>query len=269
MTKLPPLGMGTWGMGGKFERDESNIKKSIAILKYGLDSGIKLIDVAEIYGAGLTESIVGQTIKEYLRSDIYLVSKVWKTNLRYNDVLRSCEQSLARLGTNYIDLYLIHWPNEEVPLQETMEAMEYLLQKGLVRNVGVSNFSVALMQQAQTFLPNHKLFADQIEYNLSQRSAEQDIIPYCVKNRINIMAYRPLAKGKIPLLNNEIINNLAKKYNKTPVQIALNWITSQNITIIPKTSNIEHLKENMGVLGWKLGEDDIKMLTQLPQSTWV
>lgn len=262
MTALPLLGMGTWGMGGRFERDESNIKESIDILKYGLDSGIKLIDVAEIYGAGLTESIVGQAIQGYSRPDIYLVSKVWKTNLHYNDVLRSCEQSLARLKTDYLDLYLIHWPNEEAPLQETMEAMEYLLQKKFIRNVGVSNFSVALMQQAQNFLPNHKLFASQIEYNLSQRSAEQYIIPHCVKNNIHIMAYRPLAKGKIPLLNNEIINTLAKKYNKTPVQITLNWITSQNITVIPKTGNIEHLKENMGILGWKLTENDIKMLSQ-------
>ena len=117
--------------------------------------------------------------------------------------------SLVRLGTNYIDLYLIHWPNEKCS-SGNYGSYGIFAAKGLVRNVGVSNFSVALMQQAQTFLPNHKLFLI-IEYNLSQRSAE-DIIPYCVKNRINIMAYRPLAKGT--LLNNEIINNLAKNIIK-------------------------------------------------------
>src|SRR3989338_10418433 len=107
MGEIPLLGMGTWGMGGKFERDDSNIKESIAILKYGLDLGIRLIDVAEIYGGGLTESIVGQAILGYPRADICLVSKVWKTNLRYNDVLKACEQSLTRLKTNYLDVYLI------------------------------------------------------------------------------------------------------------------------------------------------------------------
>lgn len=264
MATLPLLGMGTWGMGGRFERDESNIKESVTILRYGLDLGIKLIDMAEIYGAGLTESIVGQAIQGYPRSELCLVSKVWKTNLHYQDVLLACDRSLNRLKIDYLDLYLIHWPNEAIPLEETMEALEYLLQKGFIRNIGVSNFSVALMQQAQNFLKNNGLTANQVEYNLSQRSAEQDIIPYCVSHDIKVMAYRPLAKGAIPLLNSKIINTLAKKYNKTPVQIALNWITSQNITVIPKTGDIKHLKENAGILGWKLAEHDIKILAQQP-----
>lgn len=266
---MPLLGMGTWGMGGKFERDKSNIQESITTLKYGLDLGINLIDVAEIYGAGLTEEIVGQAIEGYSRNNIILVSKVWKTNLKYNDVLQACEQSLARLKTDYIDYYLIHWPNEAIPLAETMEAMAYLRNKDLIRNIGVSNFSVELMKQAQEFLPNINLATNQIEYNLSQRSAEQDIIPYCIKKNIHIMAYRPLAKGKIPLQNNETINTLANKYNKTPVQIALNWIISQNITVIPKTSNINHLKENAGVLGWNLSEDDIKIISNYSKKSHI
>lgn len=258
--EMPLLGMGTWGMGGKWEKDSSNIKESVEILRAGLDVGIRLIDVAELYGEGMTEEIVGEAIQGYKREEIFIISKVWKIHLRYDDVLKAAEGSLKRLRTDYIDLYLVHWPNEEVPLKETMKAMEYLADKGLAHHIGVSNFSVALMKEAQKYLEHTKLAANEVEYNLIERSVEQDIIPYCRANNIQVIAYRPLAKGKLAEEHNELLRNLAKKYDKTPVQVALNWTMSKGIVAIPRASSVEHLKENYGALGWSLDAEDIESL---------
>ncbi|MBI2045834.1 MAG: aldo/keto reductase [Parcubacteria group bacterium] len=257
---IPALGMGTWGMGGKYERDESNIEQSISILKQGLALGIRLIDTAELYGEGLTEEIVGQAIKGHNREDIFLITKVWKTNLRHDAVLAAAEKSLKRLQTDYIDLYLIHWPNEAAPLLETMRALEELVSNKKVRHIGVSNFSVPIMEEAQSYLSKTTLAANQIEYSLLERSAEKEIIPFCKENNIKVIAHRPLAKGKLALEQKEILNTLSKKYQKTPIQIALNWLISQDIVVIPKTANAGHLKEICGAVGWRLEETDTGLL---------
>jgi len=253
---IPLLGMGTWGMGGKYKKDPSNIDESVKILRAGLDMGIKLIDVAELYGLGLTEEIVGEAIAGYAREDIFIISKVWKTNLRYDDVLKAMQGSLERLKTDYVDFYLIHWPSEEIPLSETMRAMERLADEGLARDIGVSNFSVELLKEAQSHLKHAKIAANQIEYSLIERSAEKDVIPYCKENGIKVIAYRPLARGNIASSQNKALEALAQKYNKTPAQIALNWITSKEIVAIPKAGSIAHLRENCGALGWKMSEAD-------------
>lgn len=254
------LGMGTWGMGGKWEQDPSNVKESIEVLRSGLDMGFRLIDTAELYGEGLTEKIVGEAIKRYKREDIFLISKVWKTNLHYADVLRAAGGSLKRLRTDYIDLYLVHWLSDDVPLEETMRAMEFLVDEGLVRSVGVSNFSTRLIKEAQKYLNHTKLAANQIEYNLIERSAEKDTISHCQANDIKVIAHRPLAKGKLAAEQSELLKNLAQKYNKTPIQVALNWLISQDIVAIPKAGSVEHLKENYGALGWKFYDDDMALL---------
>lgn len=243
-------------MGGKFEKDPSNIKESVEVLRAGLDLGIKLIDVAEIYGQGLTEEIVGEAIKNYERKNVFIISKVWKTNLRYGDVLKAMRGSLKRLKTDYVDLYLVHWPNDEIPLAETMRAMEHLSDEGLAHYIGVSNFSVELLKEAQSHLDRAKIAANQIEYNLIERSAEKYIIPYCQKNGIKVIAYRPLARGGLAGSQNEAIEALAKKYGKTTAQVALNWIISKEIVAIPKAGSIAHLRENYGALGWSLDAYD-------------
>lgn len=257
---IPLLGMGTWGMGGKFERDPINTDESVKALRYGLSLGINCIDVAERYGEGLTEEIVGEAISQVNRADVYVISKVWKTNLRYNDVLKAADGSLKRLKSDYIDLYLIHWPNKEIPIKETMEAMEYLLEQKKIRAIGLSNFSTELMKEAQSHLEHAKIAANQIEYNLGARAAESNIIPYCKQNDIRVIAYRPLAKGTLASSSSQIQDGLAKKYNKTPNQIALNWLISQGITAIPKSSDRGHLKENAGALGWQLDTKDVELL---------
>lgn len=259
MIPQPRLGMGTWGMGGTYERDPSNVNASIEVIKAGLDAGLKIIDVAERYGEGLSEEIVGSAIRGR-RTDTYLISKVWKTNLRYDDVLRACEGSLRRLAVDCIDLYLVHWPSEEVPLSETMRAMERLVEEGMVAAIGVSNFSAGRMEEAQRCLKNAKLVANEFEYNLIARDAERDIIPYCQTNDIDMIAYRPFAKGVLSSSHTGVLQELASAYGKTPNQVILNWLLSQGMVAIPKSSNPEHVQENVGALGWNLSGTDIERL---------
>ena len=257
---FPHLGMGTWGMGGKYERDESTIDTSIEVLRLGLSLGLRIIDTAEIYGAGLCETIVGKAIDRHRREDVYLITKVWRTNLRYDDVLRALEGSLRRLGTDYIDLYLIHHPNTNVPIAETMRALEKLLQDGTVRAIGVSNFSVQNLIEAQAVLTKTSLAANQVEYNVTNQEARDNVIPYCKEHNIDVIAYRPLSRGMIIAADSPTLDSLAKKYGKTQNQIALNWLLAQNAIPIPATRNPDHMRENVGALDFTLTPEDRDIL---------
>lgn len=258
--------MGTWGMGGRFERDPSNADESVELLRFGFDLGWRFVDVAERYGEGLTEEILGRALAGRKREEFIIISKVWKEHLRFDDVLRAAEGSLKRLGTSYIDLYLIHWPNPEIPLKETIAALETLKERGVIRHIGVSNFSVSLMEEAQSYLKSAPLEANEIEYNLAVRGAEKDVIPYCRKNDIRVIAYRPLGKGALARTDfaSQNLRGLAEKYHKTSAQVALNWIIRQGITAIPKAGSREHLLENWGALGWELTEEDARVFGEGP-----
>jgi diketogulonate reductase-like aldo/keto reductase len=258
----PHLGMGTWGMGGRFEQDSSNVDESIEAIQFGISHGLKIIDVAELYGAGLAEEIVGKAIIGH-EENIYIISKVERSHLGFDDVLKAAEGSLKRLNLKQIDLYLVHKPNDEIPLSETMKAMERLIDEGKVKSIGVSNFSVELMEEAQSYLSHTKIIANQFEYNLYSQQANADIIPYCKGHNIDMIAYRPFAKGFLTGNEDNLVLELAKKYKKTPNQIALNWIISQNIIAIPKSSNKIHLMENIGALGWQMSPEDIDRLRAL------
>ncbi len=251
-------------MGGKFERDPSNADESAELLRYGFDLGFRLVDVAERYGEGLTEEIVGRALAGRAREEFFVISKVWKDHLRYDEVSRAAERSLRRLGTGYIDLYLIHWPSPEVPLAETMRALEELVARSLVRAIGVSNFDVPLMEEAQSHLRHTSLAANEVEYNLSVRSAEAEVIPFCKTHGIQFIAYRPFAKGALARtsLAEQKVRWLAEKYHKTPAQIALNWIIRQGITAIPKAGSRAHLEENWGAHGWKMTDEDARVLSR-------
>lgn len=262
---IPRIGMGTYGMGGKFINNKFNIDRdncfnSIQMLREGLDLGFRLIDTAELYGDGLVEEIVGKAVAGYQREDIFIITKAWKDNLRHDDLIHSAMESKKRLNTAYIDLYLIHHPNPNIDISETMSALEYLVDEGHIRHIGISNFSASLLEKAQRYLRNNKIFANEIEYNLLSRAAEKDIIPFCKNENIKIIAYRPLAKGLINNLHCAAIDEMAKKYQKTPVQIALNWIISQGIIPIFKASNIFHLMENCGANDWTMERKDIEFL---------
>lgn len=260
--EMPVYGLGTWQMGGKREHDLDNDDEAdIKAIQAAIDEGITHIDTAEKYADGYSETLVGKAIQGYDRSKLFLVSKVSDKHLRYDDVLAAAEDSLQRLQTNYLDLYLIHSPDPEVPIQETMKALDVLKERGLIKNIGVSNFTVERFEEAQSFTQN-KIVANQLHLNLRYREAERKgLLEYCQKNDVMFIAWRPLQKGI--LLDAPMLQLLAKKYHKTPAQIALNWLISQdNIVTISKTRDIDHLKENLGALGWAMEAEDINKLSK-------
>lgn len=266
---LPVLGIGTWG--GPWGKDNipNPLDKQICVdaIKQAITLGMTHIDTSELYGLGSAETIIGEAIQEFDRKDIFITTKVIGNHLSYESVIKAFNSSLARLKTDYVDLYLVHWPNSENPIAETMKAMNELVDKKLVRFIGVSNFSLSELKEAQKH-SQHKLVANQVEYNLIRRNngrhsknVESEIIPYCQENDIFIISYKPLALGEFTKAGYLLLDNLAKKYNKTQSQIALNWLLSKkNVITIPGTTNEEHMKENLGAIGWKLEKEDIKLL---------
>lgn len=247
--------------------DRTHDKEAILAIKTAIRLGITHIDTAELYGDGHAEELVGEAIKEFDRKSLFITTKVKWSNLRYEDVISAVKRSLRRLKTDYIDLYLVHTPIRSVPIEETMKAMDYVAEYKLARFIGVSNFSVEQMEEAQQYAKN-KIAANQVEYNLLIRNVgqhtkdmESKIVPYCQRNNIAVIAYRPLANGELAKPGIRLLDELAKKYGKTQAQIAINWLISkQNVVTIPKAVKIDHIKENLGAIGWKLSEGDIQRL---------
>lgn len=259
---MPVYGLGTWQMGGRFERDLNNDDAAdIQAVKKAIDLGVTHIDTAEKYAEGHAEELVGEAIKGYSRTKIFLVSKVGSNHLRHDDLLNSAERSLKRLGVDYLDLYLLHSPSLEIPIQETMKAMDKLLADGLIKNMGVSNFSIERLKEAQS-LTRNKIVANQLHYNLLVREAERKgLVEYCQANDVMFIAWRPVQKGILTEAGIAVLDGMVKKYQKTPAQIAINWLISQdNVITLSKTSSPGHLKENLGALGWQMEEADIEIL---------
>jgi len=191
--KLPVLGIGTWKMGMAGGLTD---KQEIDAIKAAVDLGMTHIDTAEIYSEGHSEELVAEAIKGYDRNDLFITTKVWRTNLEYDAVIKAAKGSLERLETSYIDLLLIHWPNPEIPISETIAAMDYLVEQGLVKHIGVSNFSVEQIKEAQGNSKN-AIFTDQVEYSLEDLSPEKDILSYCQQNNMFLTAYSPLGRGNL------------------------------------------------------------------------
>jgi diketogulonate reductase-like aldo/keto reductase len=260
--EMPVFGLGTWQMGGREIRNPQNDdKKDITAIQEAIKLGITHIDTAEGYADGHAEILIGKAINGYDRSKLFIVSKVRPEHLRHDDVLRSCEASLKRLKTDYLDLYLIHSPSLEIPIEETLSAMDKLVEQGLVKNIGVSNFKTKRFKKAQEYTAN-KLVVNQVYYNLVIREPEREgLLEYCQHNDVLLEAYRPVEKGALLVQHTTILDKLARKYSKTPAQIAINWLISQkNVITLSKTSTIEHLKENLGAIGWQMDNKDIENL---------
>lgn len=256
---MPVLGMGTWQMGGRMERDSRNDDAGqIQALKTGLDLGFNLIDTAESYADGKAEELVGEAIRGYDRGKLFLASKVWKTHVAYDDVLRAAENSLKRLGTDYLDLYLYHQVNNEVPLKETMRAFDRLVSEKLVRYIGVSNFALERFKRAQA-CADHKIVVNQIHYSLSMREPESELLPWLQENDVMIQAWRPL-RG-VP--DCALLNELCAKYGKTKSQIALNWLIMQkNIVTITASSSARHIQDNLDAAAFEMTPSDVELLTR-------
>ena len=265
--KIPVLGQGTWGMGGFSSKNTKSEDEKIKALRLGFDLEMCFIDTAETYAQGHSEEVVAKAIGNR-RESIFLATKVSPEHLSYDDVLKACNASLKRLRTTYIDLYQVHWPNTRIPISQTMKAMESLCREGKIRYVGVSNFSAKQSTEAQESLSIAEVVANQVEYNLMSRSIEPDLLKYAEDRHITIIAYSPLARGLISTDGGKedrwkVIDNIATKYGRTRNQVALNWLIAKSpVVAIPKTSNLEHLQENVGAQGWKMLKEDEQALSR-------
>ena len=254
--KVSVIGMGCWGLG--LSRDKGEWTKEIASLRRGIELGMNLIDTAERYSSGRSEELVGEAVKD-CRDDVFIATKVAPPNLHHDAVIRACKDSIRRLGVSHIDLYQIHWPDPGVPIKETMSAMEKLVQDGLVRYIGVSNFSVSETDHARGALAKNEIASNQVEYALTNRSVETDILPYCVREKITLMAYSPLAHGNI---TRTVPNDILQKHNLTPAQAMLNWVTrNEQVVAIPKAGNIKHQEENASSIAVRFSATDYEKMT--------
>jgi len=251
--RVPALGQGTWHMG----EDRRRIADEAAAVRLGIELGMTLIDTAEMYGGGGAEEMVARAA-EGVRDDLFIVSKVYPHNASRTGVVAACERSLKRLGTDRIDLYLLHWRGS-IPLAETIEGFERLTRDGKIRYHGVSNFDRDDMAEWLALKGGETVAADQVLYNLSHRGPEWDLVPWCRERGIAIMAYTPLGQGR--MLGNRGLAEIARRRGATPAQIALAWLLRQDGTIvIPKATRPEHVRENRGALDVALTEDDLAAL---------
>jgi diketogulonate reductase-like aldo/keto reductase len=232
---VPVLGQGTWHMG----ESRNRAKEEADSLRHGLDLGMTLIDTAEMYANGGAETVVGEAVRGR-RAEAFIVSKVLPSNASAAGTVRACEQSLKRLGTDHIDLYLLHWRGS-YGLDETLEGFERLAKAGKIRAWGVSNFDVDDMEELERL--SSGCAANQVLYNLARRGIEYDLLPWCAKRGIPIMAYSPLDEGR--LLRHPELVHIAKAHQATPAQIALAFVISRlGVIAIPKTSSRQRAEEN-------------------------
>jgi diketogulonate reductase-like aldo/keto reductase len=251
--RVPALGQGTWHMGD----DRRRAAEEAAALRLGIDLGMTLIDTAEMYGGGGAEEVIARAAHG-VRDSLFIVSKLYPHNASRGGVVAACERSLKRLGTDRIDLYLLHWRGS-IPLAETLEGFQRLERDGKIRHHGVSNFDRADMAEWMALKGGAAVSADQVLYNLARRGPEWDLVAWCREHRVAIMAYTPLGTGG--MLGNPALGVIARRHGATPGQIALAWLLRQESTIvIPKASRPEHVRENRGALDVALTTEDLTAL---------
>ena len=246
----PAYGQGTWHMG----ESRSRFADEAAALKLGIDLGITLIDTAEMYGNGVAEEIVAEAAKGR-RDELFIVSKVLPYNASRNSTIDACERSLKRLKTDRIDLYLLHWRGS-YPFAETLAAFDKLKQQGKIRHHGVSNFDRNDMEEWSRIAGGETVASNQILYNLARRGPEWEVLPWCRKRNISIMAYSPIEQGR--MLGHKALGEVAARHGATSAQVALAWLLRQDgMIVIPKASRQEHVRENLGALDLKLTQQDL------------
>jgi len=256
--QVPVIGQGTWMIEGPRDRE----RQAVETLRAGLDLGLSHIDTAEMYGSGRAEELVGEAIAGR-RDEVFLVSKVLPSNASYDGTVRACERSLSRLGTDHLDLYLLHWESA-YPMAETMRAMERLIDEGQIRFAGVSNFDVAEVEAAQAALRHHKLACNQVLYHLRERGIERKLIPHCAGHEVAVVAYTPFGRQDWHRLHTpagKVLAEVAQRNGRTVRQVILNFLTRfPHVFAIPKAVALEHMRENAGGTGWALSAEDIAAL---------
>ncbi|MFI3225952.1 MAG: aldo/keto reductase [Clostridia bacterium] len=262
------LGQGTWYMG----ENPTIAKSEIDTLKRGIELGINLIDTAEMYGSGKSEQLISKAISDVSREDLFVVSKVYPHNASQVKLEKSLDNSLKRLKTDYLDMYLLHWRGS-VPLAETVYCMEQQVEKGKIKSWGVSNFDTEDMEELLSVENGENCALNQVLYHLGSRGTEFDLQAYLKAHNIPMMAYCPLAQaGRLDrgLFNDPVVCQLAKKYNVSSANILLNFVMfDENVIAIPKASKVAHVEDNAKALAFKLTVEDMKMLNaKFPAPTY-
>lgn len=247
--EVPALGLGTWNMG----ENRSSEPQEVESIRKAIDLGMTLVDTAEMYADGRSEEVVGTAITGR-RDDVFLVSKVYPWNASAKGTVEACERSLARLGTDHINLYLLHWRGEH-PLSETVAAFERLKSDGKIDDWGVSNFDTDDMEELFAVPDGKNCAANQVLYNLSRRGPEFSLLPWCQERGVPLMAYSPIEQGRI-LKNHELIR-IAKAYQATPAQLALAFLLERDgVIAIPKSASASRVEENRGATDLEISDED-------------
>lgn len=248
--KVKAIGLGTYGI--------KNYDKAFEAVVYAVDHGINLIDTAEMYDGGRAEEFVGRVIREVGRDSVFITTKLMPRWLPDKElVIQAAEKSLRRLGISFADLMLIHWPHDILPISVQVKNFEILAEKGLTRYIGVSNFDIRQLREAMDATSKHPIVVNQVHYSVANRHyVEKELLPFCIAQRIVLQAYTPLERGSVA--DNPVLKKIASKLGKTPVQVALNYLISHaNVVAIPKTESLEHAKEILGSMGWRLDPSDL------------
>ena len=246
---MPQIGLGTWELRG--DACKSAVKNAINL-------GYTHIDTAWLYQ---NQREIGQAIAEsdINRSNLFITSKIWRTELSYNQVLTQCDEILSQLQMDYVDLLLIHWPsNENIPLSETIEAFNYVQSQGKVISIGVSNFSEDLIDQTKA-ISKTPINVNQVPYHI--RHQTPNLLNHCQESNVAVTAYCPL--GRTQILEEPLLTKIAKRHNKSTAKVALLWLIQKNMIVIPKASSTKHLKDNLDLFSWKLSENEVKQLDNI------
>jgi diketogulonate reductase-like aldo/keto reductase len=245
--EIPILGLGTWKLKGN---------DCIQAVEYALEVGYRHIDTADFYG---NHEQVGEALRNsgISRNEVFITSKVWRKNLKREDLIASCKRNLDELQMDYIDLYLVHWPSQSVPIKETLETMEDVKEQGLIKSFGVSNFTISHLQEAmQTSITPS---VNQVEFHPTLN--QQELLRFCNDHEIVLTAYSPVGRGKD--LRIEAIGEIAERYDRSIAQVILAWLMSKNIVVIPKAGSKEHILDNFNSLDLILEVEDIKIIDEL------
>ncbi|HEY4999532.1 MAG TPA: aldo/keto reductase [Usitatibacter sp.] len=253
MIEMPRLGMGTWHMGER----PANRAHEVEALRLGLDLGMGLVDTAEMYGEGGAESVVGEAIRGR-REDVFVVSKFYPHHASRAKLKAACDASLRQLGIERMDLYLLHWRGP-VALEETVGTLEELVAMGRIKRWGVSNFDVADLEELVAVPGGRRVAANQVLYNLGRRGVEFDLLPWCSRNEVPVMAYSPLDEGR--LMRHPALDAVARRLGATPAQVAIAWLLRERLVVaIPKASSAGHVRANRAALDLALDEEALQAL---------
>lgn len=260
--EIPVLGLGTWRMGGSLHPDYSQDSQVVEIIQTAIQLGYTHIDTAEVYADGHTEELVGQAARRFHREALFITTKIWHTNLSYSAVHSALDRSLKRLNSDYVDLCLIHYLDPVTPLRETFDALNELIARGKVRHIGVSNFRLQQMQEAQA-LSGSPIVTNQVPYNLYNHAYRKNgVLKYCQEQGILLTAYSPFDRGVV--LNDPEVKRIAAMHGKTPAQVALAWLVRQpGVITIPMSADPSHLKSNLDALAIQFSQPELESLDNL------